>query len=85
MDTQKIMRNYLRPAMVEKFGKASPDLTANIEVCCYNRGMYKVCPNPDDAKRVQSAEEQFCKKTYISKQSYYLTKQQFQDPSFWDF
>jgi hypothetical protein len=75
------MKEYLNPKMVEIYGIL--ELGGYKNVICYDKLIYKVCPNPDDIERSESIEQQFKKGYYINKQVYSLTKEQFEDLNFW--
>ncbi len=69
---------YLNPGMVEKYGTApSPDKI----VIVYDNSVYKICPNPDDISRSESIKEQ---DAFDCCQRFCLTKEQFDNPDFWN-
>ncbi len=89
----KMPFQYLNPGMVEKHGHVVDSqghpIKDNSEkiykiVIVYDRVIFKVCPNPDDERRANDVEEQYQLGMFIDKQTYGLTEERFNDPTFWN-
>ncbi len=53
-------------------------------VICYDNGSFWVCPNPDDAKRSKTIEEEHGNGMYIRKQEIWISRQAFEDGNNWE-
>ena len=79
---------FLNPAMVEAFG--TPLVVARgctdgmLMVSVYDRLIFKVCPNPNRPDIWTDIEQQYRNGEYSTKSYHYITKNQFQDPAFWN-
>jgi len=80
----RVGTNFLIPEMVRKYGLVGR-YGGYITVTCYDRLIDKnwICPSPNNRLRSERAEDQYERGVYVSKQDYTLTKEQFDDPSFW--
>jgi hypothetical protein len=76
------LREYLNPIMIQTYGILG--VCGYKTVTCYDTAIYKVCPNPEDIERSESIEKSFEQGYYINKEAYSLTKEQFEDPEFWN-
>ncbi len=80
--------NFLNPEMVRQFGNLGR-YGGYVTVTCYNRSRLlheprTLCPNPDNFEICQKVENQYGRGIYVSKQDFTLTKEQFDDPNFWN-
>lgn len=53
-------------------------------VRCYNNGLWKVCPNPDDTKRTQSMKQQCDEGKFIGFEDFCIEKTQFDNKKNWN-
>ena len=76
-------RQYLKPGMVQLYGKIGSSRCDCITVTCYDKIIYSICPNPRDSDRCKNIEDQYMKGVYANKVLYTLTKEQFNNQTFW--
>ncbi len=55
-----------------------------IDVLCYDRGLYYVCPNPENEKLVSEMERQLDFGLYINKIEFRITRENLRDPAFFN-
>jgi len=55
-----------------------------VAVNCYDRGLWKVCPNPLDLKRCMTLEQQYDMGQYISKETITISKDVFENSNNWN-
>jgi hypothetical protein len=77
----KINNQYLNPDMVLKYGVLNKNGYKNLTI--YEGSIYNVCPNPDNLDKCKNIENQYLLGSYLSKNTYSLTKEQFEDLNFW--
>jgi hypothetical protein len=73
---------YLNPRMVQTYGNLNKPNYKDIS--CYDGIIYKVCPNPDKDEICKTIESRYKNGLYIDKKIFSLTKEQFENPKFWN-
>lgn len=55
-----------------------------VTVRCYNNGLWKVCPNPQDEDRVKSLKKAYEQGNYISYEDVTISQADFNNPENWN-
>lgn len=74
---------YFNPNIAKKYASRVCD-ASTVEVTCYDRGIFWVCPNPIDKKLVQDMEDQYDQGYFVNKISYYVPEFVLKDPTSWN-
>lgn len=75
---------YLYPKAVKDHGAQKCGGSATIKVTVYKGLTRDVCPNPHNEEKVSHAENQYNSGCLVGRSTYYLTKEQFENPEFWN-
>lgn len=81
---ETVRREYLSYEALSDANRPQYHHTADITVTCYWNMRWWVCPNPLDDERSQSLENQYDQGWYVEKETFAITRRQYDDDALWN-